>query len=327
MIGKWRLGDILDRDMISRGLAGVVSPALGVSHSILYTPLCIRSTLPSASPSAISSRKWCKPKIEGRLNSQLGGPASGDLWSRPGDSWKTIAMGRPEETLDRDGSPVREFAFWLRDLRRCSGLTYEGLAKSAHYATSTMQAATASRRSPTLRVTVAFVKASGGDERAWRAYWAQARRLLDEGAPGAVNQHASPPWAAGDPPAPASQPADGWYIESFTALLRLDAEPIEALERRRIVATADGVSELVASVSVQRHPGAPDQAQRLESELFVRRVHPGPPAAIRRPLRERDAASAARRGTPRVRPAGEHPGRACRVATCERRTAKPEYPH
>jgi Helix-turn-helix domain len=177
-------------------------------------------------------------------------------------------MGRPQETLDRDGSPVREFAFWLRDLRHRSGLTYEELAKSAHYATSTMQAATAGRRFPTLRVTMAFVKACGGDERAWRAYWAQARRLLDVGAPGAVSQYASPPWATGGPQAPASQPVDGWYIESFTALLRLDVEPIEALERRRIVATTDGVSELVASVSVPRHPGAPDQAQRLESELL-----------------------------------------------------------
>lgn len=181
-------------------------------------------------------------------------------------------MGRPEETLDRDGSPVREFAFWLRDLRHRCDLTYSELARRAQYATSTMQAATAGRRFPTLPVTMAFVKACGGDERAWRAYWAQARRLLDEGAAGALSQQVSPPWAAGGHPPPASQPAaqpaDGWYIESFTALLRLDAEPVEALEWRRIVATADGVSELLASVSVPRHPSAPDQAPRLESELL-----------------------------------------------------------
>jgi hypothetical protein len=177
-------------------------------------------------------------------------------------------MGRPQETLDRDGSPIREFAFWLRDLRRRSGLTYEELAKSAHYATSTMQAAAAGRRLPTLGVTMAFVAACGGDERAWRAYWAQAQRLLDEGAPGAVSQSASPPWATGGPQRVERAPADGWYIESFTALLRLDAEPIEALEQRRIVATADGLSQLVTSVSVPRHPGAPDQPQGLESELL-----------------------------------------------------------
>ena len=52
---------------------------------------------------------------------------------------------------ERDGSPSREFAFWLRDLRHRSGLTYEQLARSAHYATSTMQAATTGERLPTLR--------------------------------------------------------------------------------------------------------------------------------------------------------------------------------
>jgi hypothetical protein len=58
-------------------------------------------------------------------------------------------MGRPEEPLDRDGSPVREFAFWLRDLRNRSGLTYDQMGRKAHFATSTVQAATAGRRLPT----------------------------------------------------------------------------------------------------------------------------------------------------------------------------------
>jgi hypothetical protein len=178
-------------------------------------------------------------------------------------------MGRPQEPLDRDGSPVREFAFWLRDLRHRSGLTYEQLGKSAHYATSTVQAAAAGRRLPTLRVTIAFVAACGGDERAWRAYWAQTRRLLDKGAPEAAGQPAAPPWApAGGPPPARAHPGDDWYVESFTALLRLDAAPVEAWEQRRIVATADGVGELVTSVSVPRHPGAAAQPHGLESELL-----------------------------------------------------------
>lgn len=177
-------------------------------------------------------------------------------------------MGRPQEPLDRDGSPVREFAFWLRDLRHRSGLTYEQVGKSAHYATSTVQAATAGRRFPTLRVTMAFVAACGGDEQQWRAYWAQMRRTLDEGAPDGVRQPVAPPWATGSPPAAPGQPAEGWYIESFTALLRLDAEPVEAWEQRRIVATGDGLGELVTSVSVPRHPGAAGQPHGLESELL-----------------------------------------------------------
>ncbi|MGD0064756.1 MAG: helix-turn-helix transcriptional regulator [Streptosporangiaceae bacterium] len=209
-------------------------------------------------------------------------------------------MGRPQKQLERDGSPVREFAFWLRDLRKASGLTYEQLGKNAHYATSTVQAAATGRRLPTLRVTMAFAKACGGDQGEWRRYWTQVQRALDRDAPGSHAASIAPPWAdagnpglsaaaylgdrvefppasvtqeAADPAAegPVSSPADapeGWFIESFSALLRLDANPIEALEQRVAVATTDGLSELTTSVSVPRHSADVDQAHGLESELL-----------------------------------------------------------
>lgn len=210
-------------------------------------------------------------------------------------------MGRPQKPLDRDGSPVREFAFWLRDLRKTSGLTYEQLGKSAHYATSTVQEAAAGRRLPTLRVTMAFVKACGGDPGEWRTYWTQVQRALDQDAPEGCLGSIVPPWADTQSPAsarptgsvrpadsPAGRPsqraadeatageaaysvtaeAEGWFVESFSALLRLDTEPIEALEQRVIVATSDGLSELATSVSVPRHPTDVDQVHGLESELL-----------------------------------------------------------
>jgi hypothetical protein len=227
-------------------------------------------------------------------------------------------MGRPEEPLERDGSPIREFAFWLRDLRRRSGLTYDQLGKKAHYATSTVQSATAGNRLPTLRVTLAIVRACEGDEAQWREYWNAIRRLLDRGVPAGVSRAVDPPWAragshpeappAGDqaggepgsrpattelpgptivgpgiarpgilaslpgdaaPPAEAgAETADGWFIESFGALLRLDADPVEALEFRSVIATVDGVIELVTSLSVPRAQDAAGGAQDLESELL-----------------------------------------------------------
>jgi hypothetical protein len=186
-------------------------------------------------------------------------------------------MGRPEEPLDRDGSPVREFAFWLRDLRNRSGLTYDQMGRKAHFATSTVQAATAGRRRPTLRVTLAFVDACGGDEQQWRAYWTQVRRLLDQQVPAGILRTVTPPWAEIAPPpteqqaasiSPALSATDGWFIESFSALLRLDADPVEAWERRRIVATVDGLDKLVTSVSVPRHPDDPGQDHGLESDLL-----------------------------------------------------------
>lgn len=197
-------------------------------------------------------------------------------------------MGRPEEPLERDGSPVREFAFWLRDLRRRSGLTYDQLGKKAHYATSTVQSATAGHRLPTLRVTIAIVRACDGDEAQWREYWTRIRRLLDREAPQGVSRAVEPPWASNGPQfgassgtetaAPAGKPVpagdseadapDGWFIESFGALLRLESDPVEALEFRTVVATVDGLTELVTSLSVPRPHDDAGGAQDLESELL-----------------------------------------------------------
>lgn len=200
-------------------------------------------------------------------------------------------MGRPQEPLDRDGLPVREFAFWLRNLRRQAGLTYEELGRRAHYATSTVQAAASGKRLPTLRVTLAYAGACDGNVREWHAYWTQMQRALDLDIPEGAVPSVLPPWAdrepgLGDAPAldapvqvlgaeeaderqdPARED-DGWYVESFSALLHLDAAPIEALENRTVVATQDGVRKLATSISVPRHPA--DDAERphsLETELL-----------------------------------------------------------
>jgi Helix-turn-helix domain len=218
-------------------------------------------------------------------------------------------MGRPQEPLERDGSPVRELAFWLRDLRNRSGLTYEKLGKNAHYATSTVQEAAAGRRLPTHRVVMAFVQACDGDLEAWHAYWTQIRRILDRDAPRDLSKSIMPSWAVSNAPGtdgfagraagqadgtvgradgttgradgqrmrdrdlaepgqPATDCSDDWYIESFRALLRLDAEPVEAIEQRLVVAAKDGLSELATSISVPRHPDDAGSAHRLNAELL-----------------------------------------------------------
>src|SRR5215472_7806814 len=194
-------------------------------------------------------------------------------------------MGRPQSRLERDGTPIREFAFWLRDLRNRSGMTYDQLARITQYATSTMQDATSGKRLPTLSVLKAFISACGGDEGQWVSYWAQIRRLMDTRAPDDVVRSVEPPWAGrlrvGEetPGRQVSEAAEGWYVESLVALLRLDTEPIEVIEQRVIVATVNGLSELAASISVPRHPADSTAAHGLDVELLhggslERREHP-----------------------------------------------------
>lgn len=104
-------------------------------------------------------------------------------------------MARPEQRLVRDGTPLRELAFWLRDVRAGSGLTYARLAARSGYSVSTLQEAAAGRRLPTLAVTLAFAQACGADQEAWQRYWTEVRRAVDSGSAVAP----APPWESSRP--------------------------------------------------------------------------------------------------------------------------------
>jgi transcriptional regulator with XRE-family HTH domain len=104
-------------------------------------------------------------------------------------------MGRRERSLERDGTPLREFAYWVRDLRRAAGLTYSQISRRTSFSVSALQEAAAGRRLPSIQVTLALVDACGGDAEAWRGYWRGIRRLLDEDRPAGLRESVSPPWA------------------------------------------------------------------------------------------------------------------------------------
>ncbi|QWF76687.1 helix-turn-helix domain-containing protein [Amycolatopsis sp. CA-230715] len=88
-------------------------------------------------------------------------------------------MGRRERPLDEDGGAVTRFAAELRRLRVDAGTpTFRELARRAHYAAGTLSEATGGKKLPTLAVTTAFVRACGGDERAWEARWRAASAAL-----------------------------------------------------------------------------------------------------------------------------------------------------
>jgi hypothetical protein len=64
-----------------------------------------------------------------------------------------------------------------------------------------------------------------------------------------------------------ASPANGWFLDEFRTVLRLDTPTPESHERRRIVATRAGLSEVVAWLDVPRDAGQP--RMKLEAEVVV----------------------------------------------------------
>ncbi|WP_208762303.1 helix-turn-helix domain-containing protein [Microbispora bryophytorum] len=81
-------------------------------------------------------------------------------------------MGRPERHLSPEEGPVQAFAVALRRLREEAGSpTYRALSERAHYSPTVLSQAASGRVFPSLEVTLAFVRACGGDEEAWAGRW------------------------------------------------------------------------------------------------------------------------------------------------------------
>ena len=57
---------------------------------------------------------------------------------------------------------------------------------------------------------------------------------------------------------------EGWHIESFSAVYLLDGEVPEAIERRVIVPSVNGLAELALALDVPLDPGRPRPPLRLE---------------------------------------------------------------
>jgi len=70
---------------------------------------------------------------------------------------------------------------------------------------------------------------------------------------------------------------NGWYIEEFRALLRLDTQAMESHEDRRIVSTRENLTEVMAWLDVPRdadQPGAELQAEILYGGRLIRQEQP-----------------------------------------------------
>jgi len=83
--------------------------------------------------------------------------------------------GRPEIPLD-PRAPFADFASGLRALRAASSKTYQQISEEVFYRVSTLSGAAGGRRLPSLEVTLAYVRACGGEAGEWTQRWEDARR-------------------------------------------------------------------------------------------------------------------------------------------------------
>ncbi|MDQ0749971.1 WD40 repeat protein [Streptomyces africanus] len=101
--------------------------------------------------------------------------------------------GRAEGELDPEGGPVQRFAAGLRALRESAGRpTYREMARRARYGVTTLSQAAAGRQLPTRAVTLAYVRACGGDLAEWERRWREASDEL--AAQSAADDTARPPY-------------------------------------------------------------------------------------------------------------------------------------
>ncbi|MET1071948.1 MAG: helix-turn-helix transcriptional regulator, partial [Umezawaea sp.] len=74
--------------------------------------------------------------------------------------------------MEPDDGPLTEFAAQLRNLRKEAGSPpYRQLARRAHFSSSALSDAAGGRRLPSLDITLAYVRACGGDDEVWQSRW------------------------------------------------------------------------------------------------------------------------------------------------------------
>lgn len=105
-------------------------------------------------------------------------------------------MPRRERALDGSDEELNGFAADLRKLRQdAGGSPYRKLSAVAHYSAATLSEAAAGRKLPSLPVTLAYVRACGGEAEEWTARWrALAARLTDGPAERVDGEHDRAPY-------------------------------------------------------------------------------------------------------------------------------------
>ncbi|MFD5558132.1 hypothetical protein ACFWIA_30380 [Streptomyces sp. NPDC127068] len=162
-------------------------------------------------------------------------------------------MGRQEKPLDPGAGPLQSFAHELRALRRAAGSpTYRVMAAGSPYSASTLSAAAAGERRPSLPVTLAYVLACGGDPKEWEGRWREA----------VAREPALPDVLGGHPPYPGLARYDTADRAHFFGRDALVAEVLQRVRSSRFTAlvgaSGSGKSSLLRAGLVpafQESPG------------------------------------------------------------------------
>ncbi|MFD7658265.1 helix-turn-helix domain-containing protein, partial [Actinosynnema sp. NPDC059797] len=134
-------------------------------------------------------------------------------------------MARRESPLRAEHHGLGEFAAELRKLReQAGGPTYRQLSRQAHYSPAALSEAANGRKLPSLAVTLAYVRACGGEVSSWEARWRALAGQLAAPRPGPDDGRA--PYAG----LAAFQVEDA---DRFFGRDRLVGELVELVGRRR----------------------------------------------------------------------------------------------
>ncbi|MEV0253633.1 hypothetical protein AB0H82_05065 [Streptomyces sp. NPDC050732] len=207
-----------------------------------------------------------------------------------------MVVPRGERPLDDDGGLLTEFAADLRRLREKAGSPpYRRLARDAHYSSTTLADAAGGRRLPSLPVTLAYVRACGGDVAAWEDRWrALAARLAaadraDE-APGAGDRDRRGPYVG----LAAFQPEDAAW---FFGREQLTDDLVGRVRSRRFLAvfgaSGSGKSSLLRAGLLPRVEAGPGPG--WVTVLFAPGAHPLEECAARLAAATDGSATALRR--------------------------------
>ncbi|NXY96816.1 hypothetical protein HYE82_20990, partial [Streptomyces sp. BR123] len=189
-------------------------------------------------------------------------------------------MARKERPLEGDDGPLLRFAAALRRLRHEAGSPpYRRLAVRAHYSVATLSEAAAGRRLPSLDVTLAYVRACGGDTGEWERRWHAVAAELSAGRGEPDDRH-----DRGQGAGPTQDGADGVPYVGLAAFRAEDAglffgrerlveDLVATLARHRVVAL---VGASGAGKSSLLHAGLLPRLRQDAPHTATRVLTPGP---------------------------------------------------